>query len=73
MLETNIKTILEIEERYYFAPIKKGLETKTKEVGEIRALDYLTEIMQKATSKVETLIQGRIKDGIISNADQASI
>lgn len=71
MLEINIKTIAEIEKRYYFTPIKKELEEKTKKTGEINALDYLTEIMQKATSKVEMLIQGRINDGIISNADQA--
>jgi type II restriction enzyme len=71
MLETNIKTISEIMSRYYFTPIKEGLEAKTKKIGEINALDYLTEIMQKATSKVEVLIQERIKTGIISSADQA--
>lgn len=71
MLETNIKAISEIESRYYFAPIKDGLEQKTKKIGEIKALNYLTEIMQKATSKVEKLIQTRIRDKIISNADQA--
>lgn len=35
MLETNIKTISEIENRYYFAPIRKGLEAKTKETVKI--------------------------------------
>ena len=71
MFETNIKTILEIENRYYFTPIRKGLEAKAKETGDIKVLDHLTEIMQNATSKVEMLIQDRIKNGIISNADQA--
>lgn len=52
-------------------PIKEGLEQKSQKTGDIKALDYLTEVMQKATSKVETLIQDRIKNDIISNADQA--
>lgn len=28
MLEINSKTLSEIEDRYYFAPIKEGLEAK---------------------------------------------
>lgn len=71
MLEINIKTISEIENRYYFSPIKEGLETKTAVTGDKNALNYLTEVMQTATSKVERLIQARIKEGIISNAGQA--
>ncbi len=71
MLEINIKTLSEIESRYYFTPIKEGLEEKARKTGEIKALDYLTKIMQEATSKVEILIQDRIKKDIISNADQA--
>ena len=71
MLEINIKTISEIEDRYYFTPIKKELEAKAKKIGYIKALDCLTEIMQNATSKVEKLIQDRIKKKIISSADQA--
>lgn len=71
MFEINIKTLSEIESRYYFTPIKDVLEQKTKKTGEIKALDYLTEVMQTATSKVEKLIQARIRDKIISNADQA--
>lgn len=71
MLDLNRETLSEIENRYYFAPIKEGLEKKVKKNGEIKALDYLTEIMQKATSKVEVLIQDRIEKKIISNADQA--
>lgn len=71
MLEINIKTVSEIQSRYYFMPIKEGLEQKSQKTGDIKALDYLTEVMQKATSKVETLIQDRIKNDIISNADQA--
>jgi len=71
MLEVNIKTLAEIESRYYFTPIKNGLEQKAQKTGEIKALDYLTEVMQKATSKVEAIIQDRIKNKIISNADQA--
>lgn len=71
MLEINIKTLTEIESRYYFTPIKDGLEEKATETGEKNALNYLTEVMQTATSKVEKLIQARIKKKIISNADQA--
>jgi len=71
MLNINIKIISEIESRYYFTPIKEGLEEKAKVIGDIKAMDYLTEIMQNATAKVEILIQDRIKNGIISNADQA--
>lgn len=71
MLDINIKTISEIESRYYFTPIKEGLEEKAKVIGDIKSMDCLTEIMQNATVKVEILIQGRIKNGIISNADQA--
>jgi type II restriction enzyme len=71
MLEINIRTLSEIESRYYFTPIKDILEQKARKAGEIKALDYLTEVMQKATSKVEKLIQARIRDGIISSADQA--
>lgn len=70
MLDINIKTISEIESRYYFTPIKEGLEEKAKVIGDIKAMDYLTEIMQNAAAKVEILIQDRIKNGIISNADQ---
>lgn len=71
MLETNINTLSDIEKRYYFAPIKEGLEAKAIEKGEENALNYLTEVMQTATSKVEKLIQARIRNGVISNADQA--
>jgi len=71
MLEINIKTLSEIERRHYFTPIKEGLKEKTIETGDTKALNYLTEVMQKATSKVERLIQARIKDKTISNADQA--
>ena len=71
MLEINIKTLSEIEDRYYFTPIKEGLEEKIAEAGEKYALNYLTNVMQAATSKVERLIQARIRDGIISSADQA--
>jgi len=67
----NIKTIKELENRYYFSPMKEVLEEKAAEIGEKQALNYLTEVMQTATSKVERLIQARIKNGIISNADQA--
>lgn len=71
MLEMNIKTLSEIQDRYYFTPIKEGLEEITAEVGEKYALNYLTKVMQTATSKVEKLIQARIRNGIISSADQA--
>lgn len=71
MLEVNIKTISDIEDRYYFTPIKEGLEAKAKKIGYTKALDYLTEIMQNATSKVEKLIQDKIKKKIISDANQA--
>lgn len=71
MLEINIKTLSEIENRYYFTSIKEGLEAKAIETGEKNALNYLTEVMQSATSKVEKLIQARIRDKIISSADQA--
>lgn len=71
MLEINIKTLSEIESRYYFAPIKEALEAKAAAVGYENALNYLTEVMQAATSKVERLIQARIKSKIISSADQA--
>ncbi len=33
MLEINIKTLSEIESRYYFAPIKEGLEAKAAAEG----------------------------------------
>ncbi len=71
MLEINIKTLAEIESRYYFTPIKDELEQKVKKMGEMKALDYLTEVMQAATPKVEQLIQSRIRDRIIKSADQA--
>lgn len=71
MLKINIKTKSEIEGRYYFEPIKEELEAKTAKVGYKNALNYLTEVMQTATSKVEGLIQSRLNEGIISNADQA--
>ncbi|MBI1811357.1 MAG: hypothetical protein HYR78_05435 [Nitrospirae bacterium] len=60
MLNINIKTISEIESRYYFTPIKERLEEKAKVIGDIKAMNYLTEIMQNATAKVEILIQDRI-------------
>jgi type II restriction enzyme len=71
MLEINIKTLTEIENRYYFTPIREGLDAKAIEIGDRKALCYLTEVMQTATSKVEKLIQARIRDEIISSADQA--
>jgi len=71
MLKINIKTLSEIEGRYYFASIKEGLKEKAAKTGEKNALNYLPEVMQAATSKVEKLIQARIRDGVISSADQA--
>ncbi len=71
MIETNIKTLSEIAERYYFSKIKEGFERKICEVGEIYVLNYLTKIMEDAKPEVEKLIQQRIKKSIISNAEQA--
>lgn len=71
MLEINIKTASEIKDRYYFAPIKEVFEVKAEETGYKNALNYLTEVMQRATSKVEELIKARVRDKIISRADQA--
>jgi len=67
----NLKLLSEIEKRYYFGIIKRKLEEKVIEVGKIKALDYLTEIMKSATTEVELVIQKRIADGIISDAAQA--
>jgi hypothetical protein len=64
MLEINLKTQSEIENRYYFNPIKEGLEAKAAEAGDAKVLSYLTEVMQTATPQVEKLIQARIRDKI---------
>lgn len=52
-------------------PIKEVFEVKAAETGYKNALNYLTEVMQTATSKVEKLIQAHVRDKIILGADQA--
>jgi len=71
MLEINKRSALEISERYYFGPIKNGLEEIIAQSGSIESLDHLTEVMQKATAPVEKLIGKRIRKGKITSADQA--
>ena len=71
MLEINERTASAIESRYYFNPIKKSFEEKIREVGEIRVLDSLTEVMRNAQPEVEKIIQRRKADGYIESIDQA--
>jgi len=70
MLESNKETASSIENRYYFKPIKDILEKKIKEIGKIKVLDHLTEVMRCAQPHVEELIQKRKYDGDITNVDQ---
>ncbi|MFN3637379.1 MAG: hypothetical protein ACK4XY_02820 [Chloroherpetonaceae bacterium] len=65
MLESNRKEFEEVATRYYFAPIKKNFEKKVNELGEEKAISYLTEVMQSSTAEVEKIIQKRIKIGEI--------
>lgn len=70
MLESNRKAFEEVAARYYFAPIKKNFEKKVNELGEEKAISYLTEVMQSSTAEVEKIIQKRIKIGEINDASQ---
>jgi len=71
MLEANRKTVSRIESRYYFKPINQIFEKKVKEVGRIKALDTLTDVMQNAKGEVNRIIQQRKNNGFIKDADQA--
>lgn len=71
MLEENRKLFEDIEQRYYFLPIKKRFENKVRKVGAEKALSYLTEVMQNSTANVEQIIQEQVRSGKISDAAQA--
>jgi type II restriction enzyme len=71
MLEINETTALAIESRYYFKPMREAFEQKVREVGKIRVLDSLTEVMRIAQPGVEKIIQWREADGYIKSIDQA--
>ena len=69
ILNTLIK---DLEERYYFDPLKQNFEKKVNEVGLTEAMNYLTETMQSSIGEVGKLIQQRIDEGTIDDFDQAS-
>lgn len=71
MLERNQKTVLDIDNRYYFKPMKEIFEDKIKEMGEVRALDSLTGVMRDAQPEVEKIIRRRRDSGYIESIDQA--
>jgi type II restriction enzyme len=71
MLEGNKKTALGIESRYYFRPMKESLEERITELGEIEALDSLTQVMEDAKPEVEAILNQRRDDGHIVDIDQA--
>lgn len=67
----NQKTFMEIEEKYYFLPIKEQFESKVNSVGPEQVLSHLTEIMLASREGVESLINKRIERGEIEDASQA--
>ena len=64
--------VKELESRYYFDPLKRKFEEKAEGVSLLKALDYLTKIMQESIPEVGKLIQKRIDEGLINDFDQAS-
>jgi hypothetical protein len=67
----NNRTLLDIESRYYFQPVKQLYEQSCEEYGASGALDRLSEIMRGAMPEVEKTIQARVTKGEIKDADQA--
>ncbi len=70
MLNDNQKAVQEIQNRYYFQSIKAEFEKLVEKVGEVEALDYLTEVMQNSKKSVEKVILERMKKGKIKDPDQ---
>jgi len=61
----------EFERRYYFEPIREGLQAAVRSYGHIEALNHLTTIMRDASPALETIIQQRMAQGLIRDAPQA--
>ena len=70
LLETNEDVLSRIEKRYYFDPIRRIMTEKIAEVGEVEALNYLTEVMQRAKAEVDVIIEKRKEAGLLRDPDQ---
>ena len=65
------KTLEEIKEKYYMAPIIKELERYSNKHGYIKSLDYLHQVLVDSKDKVDTLLKKRKGKGEIKDISQA--
>ena len=70
--QEEIKTLLEIEGRYYMPPVTSRLNNLIEKYGYKEAFKYLNPIIRDAQSEVMAIIEERKNQKIITDVSQAS-
>lgn len=66
-----LKKLQEIESKAYMLPVLQKIELYQKKNSLKNTLDYLHDIIVSSKDEVEIIIQKRVTDGLIKNADQS--
>lgn len=71
LTKEEIKKLQEIESKPYMLPVLQRIEAYKNKYGLKNSLDYLHDIILASKDDVEIIIQQRVSDGLIKNADQS--